>query len=159
MRRLVWSVASVAMVATAGCSALGKQAFQQPVVQLKDVAVSGVGLSGGSLNVRLNVFNPNRYRLDATRLTYNVTVGEDVRLALGTLDNAFNVQAGDSTQVTIPVSFTYAGVGAAGRQLLNTGGVQYNVRGDVTVGTVIGNFTVPYSSTGRFNALGGNQRQ
>ena len=160
MRRLMWSVAAVAVVATAGCSALGKQAFQQPVVQLKDVAVSGIGLTGGSLNVRLNIFNPNGYRLDATRLSYNVTVGgESVRLAEGTLNNAFNVQAGDSTQVTIPVTFTFAGLGAAGRQLLNTGGVAYNVAGDVTVGTVIGNFTVPYTSTGRFNAIGGNQRQ
>ena len=50
-------------------------------------------------------------------------------------------------------------IGAAGRQLLNTGGVNYNVRGDVTVGTVVGNFTVPYSSTGKFTALGGNSRQ
>jgi hypothetical protein len=33
------------------------------------------------------------------------------------------------------------------------------VDGDVTVGTVVGNFTVPYSSTGRFNAVNGNQRQ
>ena len=159
MRRQLWSVAAVAVVATAGCSALGKQAFQQPVVQLKDVAVSGVGLSGGSLNVRLNIFNPNGYRLDATRLSYNVTVGgEAVRLAEGTLNNAFNVQAGDSTQVTIPVTFTYAGIGAAGRQLLNSGAVPYRVNGDVTVGTVVGNFTVPYSSTGRFTAFGGTSR-
>ena len=36
--------------------------------------------------------------------------------------------------MTIPVSFTYAGIGAAGRQLLNTGAVNYRVLGDVTVG-------------------------
>jgi hypothetical protein len=29
----------------------------------------------------------------------------------------------------------------------------------VTVGTVVGNFTVPYSSTGRFTAFGGTSRQ
>jgi hypothetical protein len=37
--------------------------------------------------------------------------------------------------------------------------VNYRVTGDVIVGTVVGNFTVPYSSTGRFNALGGTTRQ
>jgi LEA14-like dessication related protein len=159
MRRLMLGAATAAIATTMACSALGKQAFQQPVVQLKDVAVQGVGLTGGQLAVKLNVYNPNGYRLDATRLSYNVNVGDNVNLANGTLDQQFTVQSGDSTTVTIPVSFTYSGIGAAGRQLLNTGGVAYRVNGDVTVGTVVGNFTVPYSSTGRFNALGGNSRQ
>jgi LEA14-like dessication related protein len=159
MRRLMLGAATAALAITAGCSALGKAAFQQPVVQLKDVAVQGVGLTGGQLAVKLNVYNPNGYRLDATRLSYNVQVGDDVNLATGVLDSQFTVQSGDSTVVTIPVSFTYAGIGAAGRQLLNSGAVPYRVNGDVTVGTVVGNFTVPYSSTGRFTAFGGATRQ
>jgi LEA14-like dessication related protein len=162
MRRLVLGAATVAMAATAACSMLGSQAFQQPVVQLKDVAVQGIGLTGGQLGVKLNVYNPNRYRLDATRLSYNVVVGDNssspTSLATGTLDSQFTVQSGDSTTVMIPVSFTYAGIGAAARQLMNSGAVPYRVNGDVTVGTVIGNFTVPYSSTGRFSAFGGTSR-
>ena len=159
MRRLM-SVAAIATIAVvAGCSALGKQAFQQPVVRLQNVKVNGVGLTGGNLDVQLNVYNPNGFRLDATRLTYGVQIGNEVQLATGALDSRFTVQSGDSTMVTIPVSFTYAGIGAAGRQLLNTGGVDYKVTGDVTVGTVVGNFTVPYSATGRFNALTGASRQ
>ena len=161
MRRLVLGAATVAIAATAACSALGKQAFQQPVVQLKDVAVQGIGLSGGNLAVKLNVFNPNGYRLDATRMTYNLTVGDNsnsTNLATGVLDSRFTVQSGDSTTVTIPVSFTYTGIGAAGRQMINTGGVPYRVTGDVTVGTVVGNFTVPFSSTGNFTAFGGASR-
>ena len=159
MRRFMLGAATAAIAITAGCSALGKQAFKEPVVQLKDVAIQSVGLTGGNLAVKLNVFNPNGYRLDATRMSYNVTVGESVALATGVVDNRFTVQSGDSTTVTIPVSFSYNGIGAAGRQLLNTGGVNYHVNGDVTVGTVVGNFTVPYSSTGKFTAFGGTTRQ
>jgi LEA14-like dessication related protein len=162
MRRLVLGAATVAIAATAACSALGKQAFQQPVVQLKDVSIQGIGLTGGNLAVKLNVVNPNGYRLDATRMTYNLTVGDannTANLATGVLDSRFTVQSGDSTTVTIPVSFTYAGIGAAGRQLINTGGVPYRVTGDVTVGTVVGNFTVPFSSSGNFTAFGGASRQ
>ena len=159
MRRVMLGAAAAAIAITAGCSTLGKAAFQQPVVKLKDVAVQGVGLTGGQLAVKLNVFNPNGYRLDATRLSYNVQVGDNVNLATGVLDSQFTVQSGDSTTVTIPVSFTYAGIGAAGRQLMNSGAVPYRVNGDVTVGTVVGNFTVPYSSTGSFTAFGGASRQ
>ena len=159
MRRLVLGGVAAALVGVAGCSAIGKQAFQQPIVHLQDVRVNGLGLNGGNLDVKLSVYNPNGYRMDATRMTYNVVVGDSVRFAQGTVDNRFTVNGNDSSVVTIPVNFTYAGIGAAGRQLLNTGGVNYRVNGDVTVGTVVGNFSVPYSSTGRFNALGGNQRQ
>ncbi len=76
----------------------------------------GLGLTGGSLDVVLSVYNPNHYRLDATRLTYQVllNVGDSVTLASGTLDKQFTVQENDSAVVTIPVNFTYAGVGAAG---------------------------------------------
>jgi len=158
-RRIALAAAAVAFAATAACSTLGRAAFADPVVTLKNVQVSSLGLTGGNLNVILNVYNPNGYRLDATRLSYSVAVGDNVNLATGVLDSQFTVQSGDSTIVTIPVSFTYAGIGAAGRQLLNQGAVPYRVNGDVTVGTVVGNFTVPYSSTGRFTAFGGATRQ
>jgi len=35
--------------------------------------------------------------------------------------------------------------------------VPYTVDGDVTVATPAGNFTVPYSGSGRFSAFGGAQ--
>ena len=155
MRKVGIAVAASALIIGAGCSALGRAAFENPVVTLRDVKVRGVGLTGGSLDVLLSVYNPNHYRLDATRLTYRVNLaGDSVTVASGALDSRFTVQENDSTTVTIPVSFTYAGIGAAGRSILNTGAVDYHVLGDVTVGSPVGNFTVPYSSTGRFTTTG-----
>ena len=146
------AVVAVALV-VAGCSALGRAAFQNPVVNLRDVRVLGLGTQGGNLEVQLSVYNPNNYRLDATRLTYRVFVGDSVGVANGAIDTQTSVQAGDSTVVRVPVAFTYSGVGAAAMQLMRTGSVNYRVAGDVTVGSVVGNFTVPYNATGQFNAL------
>ena len=156
MKRIALVVAaSAAMLAGAGCSALGRAAFQNPIVHLRDVRIRGLGLTGGSLVVLLNVYNPNHYRLDATRLTYRVNLaGDSVTVATGALDSRFTVQDNDSTVVTIPVNFSYSGIGAAGRALLNQGAVDYHVLGDVTVGSPVGNFTVPYSSIGRFTTTG-----
>jgi LEA14-like dessication related protein len=137
----------------AACSALGRQAFQNPVVNLRDVRVLGLGTSGGQLEVQLSVYNPNNFRLDASRLTYRVFVGDSVGLASGAVDTRTSVQASDSTIVKVPVSFTYMGLGAAATQLMRTGAVNYKVNGDVTVGSVVGNFTVPYSTTGQFNTM------
>lgn len=155
MRRLAMVVVAAAAATVAGCSVLGRQAFQNPVVNLRSVAVRGLGLTGGTLDVKLNVYNPNHFRLDATQLNYRVNLaGDSVNVASGTLSNRFTVNDGDSTVVTIPVDFTYSGIGAAGRAIINTGAVSYHVLGDVTVGTVIGNYTIPYSTVGRFTTTG-----
>src|SRR6185312_14056134 len=141
MKRLAMVAASAALlVGGAGCSVLGKSAFEQPVVHLRDVRVRGLGITGGQLDVLLSVYNPNHYRLDATRLSYDLALGDanQTDLAKGVLDSHFTVQDNDSTVVTIPVSFTYAGVGAAGRSILSTGAVDYHVLGDVTVGSPVG---------------------
>ena len=158
MRKL----ALVGLVATAalgayGCASVGRNAFAEPVVTLRDVKLQGIGFTGGSFDVILSVYNPNGYRLDATQLNYNLFV-DTLRFANGTLNQRFTVQEMDSTVVTVPINFTYAGVGEAGRQLLNTGSVNYRVNGDVTVATPVGSFKVPYDRTGRFSTLGGAGR-
>jgi LEA14-like dessication related protein len=153
MRRKIL-VAALAAVAVGGCATLGVGGgFKQPLVNFSDVKIRGLGLSGGSLDIVLSVYNPNGFNLNASRLTYKLTA-EDKDLASGVLDHAFRVKDRDSTFVTIPVDFTYAALGAAGRQLLERGSVNYRVIGDITVDTQLGNFTVPYDRTGRFSSLG-----
>jgi LEA14-like dessication related protein len=145
----------IAAATAAGCATVGRQVFQEPVVQLKDVRVNGLGLTGGTLDVVLSVYNPNNFQLDATRMTYRLLV-DSLQFATGALDSRFTVQEDDSSTVTIPVNFTWNGVGELGRQLLNTGSVNYRVMGDVTVATPLGNFTRPYDRSGRYTALRGN---
>src|SRR5690349_24626352 len=102
------AAAALAVFAIAGCASLGLGGFQQPIVNFKDLRVRGLGLSGGSIDAYLNVYNPNGYRLDATRLTYTVTVGDNAQLGTGALDSRFTVQNNDSTTVRIPIDFTYS---------------------------------------------------
>ena len=155
-RRTKLAVAALAVFAIAGCATLGLGGFKEPIVNFKDLRVRGLGLTGGSLDAYLNVYNPNGYKLDATRLTYTVAVDNNP-LGTGALDSRFTVQNHDSTTVRIPIDFTYAGIGSAARQMMNSGSVPYTINGDVTVATPAGNFTVPYTSTGRFSAFGGAQ--
>jgi len=151
-------VAAMAAVALGGCATLGVGGFKQPLIGFSDVKIRGLGLTGGALDIVLSVYNPNGYNLNATRLTYKLMV-EDKDLGSGVLDRAFRVKDRDSTFVTIPMDFTYAGLGAAGRQLLQSGSVNYRVVGDITVDTQVGNFTVPYDQRGRFSSFGGTSQQ
>lgn len=156
-RWLAGAIVAVTAVTVAGCAALGRATFKEPVVTLREVTVTGLGLTGGSVDVVLSVYNPNGYKLDALTMTYAVDV-DSVKLGNGALDGRFVVPEKDSSVVRLPVSFTYAGIGQAGRALLQKGTVNYRVRGDFTVATPLGNFTRPYDRTGRYSSMGGNGR-
>lgn len=149
MKRItLWLFAATAI----GCASIGRAVFREPVVTYKDAVITGLGLSGGNLEVVLSIYNPNSFRLDGTGLTYRIAV-DSVPFGDGSLSDRFTVQEGDSTVVRLPLSFTYAGVGQAGRQLIQTGSVNYTVSGDITVGTPIGTFTRPYSGRGRLTTM------
>ncbi|MGI8498219.1 MAG: LEA type 2 family protein [Gemmatimonadaceae bacterium] len=154
MLKLVTLVTAAALAACGGCATMGKAAFKEPAVTFKDVKVNGVGLTGGSVDIVLNVYNPNGYRLDATRMTYQLMV-DTIPFGTGALDQRFTVQSNDSSQVRLPLNFQWAGMSSALRSLLNTGSVPYRVKGDITVGTPVGNYTIPYDRSGHFNSLGG----
>jgi LEA14-like dessication related protein len=144
----------VAAAALAGCASMGVGGFRQPIVNFNDLQVEGVGTKGGTVDVILSVYNPNGYRLDATRLTYRLLV-DTSSVGEGVYDKHFTVQSGDSTIVRLPVNLSYAGLASAAQQLREKGSVNYRVMGAVTVATPVGNFTKPYDQTGRFSTLSG----
>ena len=157
MRKSVMVALAAVAIGGAGCATMGLGNWVEPVVSLKNVRVNGLGLTGGSLEVQLSVYNPNRVPLDATQLTYNVWV-DSVKFGEGRTDRRFTVGKGDSTVVTLPLDFSWNGLSSAARSLLNTGTVNYRVAGDIKVGSALGNYTVRYDQNGRFSALGGTTR-
>jgi LEA14-like dessication related protein len=152
MRKVAIRAAAIAIASGVGCASIGKQMLKEPVVTLKDVKLVGFGLTGGTLDVYLNVYNPNEFRLDGSRLTYQV-FADSTAVGGGTLDQQFTVQEGDSMTIKLPLTFTYAGLGAAARQMQNQGSVNYRVKGEIEVATPIGRFTRPYDQNGRFTLL------
>ena len=150
--------AFAAVIAITGCATLGALGgFKEPIVNFRNVEIKGLGLTGGSVDIVLSVYNPNGFKLEGTRLTYNLQAGDNVQIGTGALDSRFTVQDRDSTIIRLPLDFTYSGIGSVGRSILNTGSVNWRVNGDLTVATPIGNFTRPYDRTGRFTASGTTQ--
>jgi len=145
------------VIASASCGGLRKGDFKEPVVTFRNVRVGGIGLSGGTLDIVLSVYNPNGYRLDASRMTYNLFV-DSLPLGAGAMDKHFSVPSRDSAEVDLPLRLSWNGVGAAGRRLLNDGTVPYRVTGDLTVGSGVGDFTIRYDRAGQFNSLTGATR-
>lgn len=151
-RRIVAAIALAALAGTAGCKTLARQALANPVVEVKDVQVKGIGTQGGSLDVILDVYNPNEFRMDATRITYQVWV-DSSRVADGAIDRLVTLAEKGRSDITVPVNFTYEAVRAAMTQFMLRGSVDYRVTGQFTVVTPFGNITRPYSGVGRLDSF------
>ncbi len=151
MRNRTWrrGMVAIAMAGLAGCASLAKAVFKEPAVVLKDVRVTGLGLEGGAMDVTLGVYNPNDFALQTVKFTYQVLVDSTV-VGGGETPQRVTMTKGDTTLVTMPVTFTYAGIGRAAQQLLMRGMVNYRVRGELGVQTPVGTFTRPYDRTGQF---------
>lgn len=154
MRPMRWLVGALLVLTATGCGSLLRRDFKEPVVTFKEGRITGLGVTGGSLEIVLDVYNPNGFRLDGSRLTYAISV-DSVKVGDGLYNTRFQVDKGQTSEIRLPLNFTYVGIGAAGRQLMQTGSVEYRVRGDITVGTPIGDFTRPYDQRGRFSSLSG----
>ena len=134
MRTLMRSAVLAATVLVTACV----PKVEQPEVWVAGARLASLGLSGGVVDVRLSVYNPNRFGLRASGLTYDLDfqspdTEEWLDFTEGRLDEALEVGAGDTTVVVIPVEFSYRGLGEVMRGLLDRGNFEYRVSGLVAV--------------------------
>jgi LEA14-like dessication related protein len=140
------------LFAVTACASLGRHMFATPTVELKDVRMKAIGLQGGSMDIILSVDNPNDYRLDATRLTYNLFV-DTMRVAFGEIKKTATLEPHKKNEVIVPVSFSIQELVRATQLLSKTGGVDYRVNGEVTAATPTGSFTRQYTGQGHFDNI------
>jgi LEA14-like dessication related protein len=146
------SSAVLGLFALAACASLGRSVFATPTVELRDIRMKSIGMQGGAMDIILDVMNPNDYRLDATRLTYNLFV-DTMRVAFGEIHQKATLEAHQKTMVVVPVSFSIAELVKATQLMSQTGGVDYHVIGEVTAATPGGSFTRPYKGDGHFDNI------
>ena len=129
------------------CSAIS-EIFREPDVRLERVVVRGVGMSGGSLDLIVNVENPNGFTLHGTKLEVGFDV-EGQHLGDIAYDDDFSVNENGRTTLTLPLTFGWAGVGSAVRAALASGDLPYEMKGQVELRTPGGPKEVPFTREGR----------
>ena len=156
MRQAAKAITSIvgALALAGACASLGRSVFATPTVALKNVRMKAVGIQGGSLDIILDVFNPNDYRLDATRLTYNLYVDDTLKIAFGEIKKTVTLEPHKQNEVVIPVNFSLQELVKASQVLSKTGGVDYKVTGEVTAATPAASFTRSYLGRGHFDDIG-----
>jgi LEA14-like dessication related protein len=141
------SLIAAAAVGLAGCASF-PSTILDPDVQLHQVVLRGAGLTGGTMDLVVDVYNPNHFSLRGTRLQ----VGFDVDSAhVGDIsyNDEFQVGNTDTTRIVLPLRFTWTGASAEQRRALSYGDIPYTMRGQVTVATPAGDKVIPFTRQGR----------
>jgi LEA14-like dessication related protein len=147
MRRATTAALLATALSTWGCAGMG-DLFREPDFRLNRVVVRDLGLTGGSIDLLIDVNNPNRFDLRGTGLELGFDVSGS-HLGDARLTNDFAVMKGELTTLTVPLSFEWAGVGSAVRSALGSGEIPYTMKGQATLQTPFGRYSVPFSQEGR----------
>ena len=130
MNHATRSTAVLAALLAAACGGNSTPApdLLPPQVELTQIAIRSFGLTGGTLDTKVSIRNPNSTVLRGTGITLSLDV-QGHRFGTTEWSRAFEL-AGDSTVTfVVPVAFEWRTVGLAARNVLNTGDVQYDVSG------------------------------
>lgn len=146
-RRAPWprAAALAAALAAAGCLT-----FRTPTIAFRGVAVSGVTRDRASLDVALDVTNPNGYRLGVRELTYRLSI-EGAAAGEGSLDAAVEVPAHGSAVVKLPLTLAWAAFRSRALEFALSGGIPYAVEGEVVFTTPLGPVRRPYRHEDRLS--------
>jgi LEA14-like dessication related protein len=139
---------AVALLALTGCATLRSALnFQEPEIQLQEINITGMGLSGGTLDLVFDVYNPNDYRLRSTRLEVGLDL-EGKHFGDALIDRPLDLSPTNHSRVVMPVRFEWAGVGAAARGLFTRQALKYGVTGAVLLDTPLGEKRVQLRGSG-----------
>lgn len=152
---------SIAFVAAlAACASLVKE----PGLSVRAVGLHSIGLTGATVQLDLEVSNPNRFSLDARAMDYTLSfvgadeVGPDGAgavpesawqvVATGRTEQGVVLEGGDTVPVSVEVPLRYADVGRAVSSLLQDGRLHYRFDGAFVVGSPVGELRIPFDRTG-----------
>lgn len=147
MRTVLYRLLPSLTVLTACATIRSALHFEEPQVELKQINITGIGLSGGTLDLVFDVYNPNSYRLRSTRLEVGLDL-EGSHFGDALIDKPLDLSPVNHSQVVMPVRFEWAGVGAAARGLLTRQGLHYGLTGAVLLDTPLGDKRVQLRGSG-----------
>jgi LEA14-like dessication related protein len=144
------AVAGIAILGgpVTGCATLRSAlTFQEPQVALQEINITGLGLTGGTLDLVFDVYNPNNYRLRSTRLEVGLDL-ESTYFGDALIDKPLDLSPQNHSRIVMPVRFTWSGVGAAARALLERQALNYGLTGTALLETPLGERRVQLKGKG-----------
>lgn len=147
-RRAVVTFGPAVLLAASACATVRSALrFQEPQIALQRIEITGLSFTGGTLDLVLDVYNPNDYRLRSTRMNVSLDL-EGTHFGDALVDRPLDLSPVNHSQVVVPVRFEWAGVGAGMRGLFERQGIEYTLGGAVLLDTPLGERSVGLKGSG-----------
>jgi LEA14-like dessication related protein len=141
-------VSGIALLGLTSCATIQSAlSFKAPDISLTDITVTGLGLTGGTLDLAFDVYNPNTYRVRSTRMELGLDL-EGVHFGNALLERPLDLSPENHSRVIVPVRFEWAGVGAGARAFFQRQEIKYGIDGAVLLDTPIGEQRVGLRASG-----------
>lgn len=125
-----------------GCSSLDKL-VESPKVKVTDVRLADLKGDDATLEIVMNVMNPNGISVVVDELKYDLQVNNKPVTA-GTYDQEVKLAAKQTTTVAIPIKVNYKDLLKTALNILLAKGAPYRAKGNVRVGP----FNIPFDEKG-----------
>jgi LEA14-like dessication related protein len=123
-----------------------------PEISVKSLTMERLSFSGATLNLNLEVNNPNAFGLALNNLNYDFVVNGK-RWLNGSRPNLGTVIQNQKNLITLPISLNFMEMGSSLYGLLKGGtDLDYSLSGKLDAHSnqkLIGNFAMPFDSSGR----------
>lgn len=143
------------LVGAAACGGgnISPDNFTPPTARVHHLSVKNAGITGGTMDVVMAFYNPNRSQIRGTRVQGGLDI-ENSHVGEVAYDGEFKLKGRDTTLVAVPMQFKWSGAGAALKSALGYGTVNYRMSGTVSVATSDGKpFEVPFTGQGSASVL------
>ena len=139
------------LLAACGGGGVSPSSFLQPQVDLRQVKLRSAGITGGTLDAQLAIANPNHLEVKGAKLTAGLDLSGQHFGDLATSD-AFTLTKEDTTLITIPLTFKWADMASAAKNVLGYGKVDYHLAGTMSVTTPV-TIDVPFTKDGTVSVV------
>jgi LEA14-like dessication related protein len=147
MRAITLMMAGILLGACGGGSHAVAPDLLPPEVELKQIGVRSVGLTGGTLDAKVAIRNPNGTTIRGTGLRLALDV-QGHRFGETEWTRGFELAPDSVVTFTVPVSFEYKTVGRAAIGVLGHGDVRYAISGRTYLHHLGESWRFPFSREG-----------
>lgn len=127
------------------CSSLTEKLLKDPEVKVTDVIVTDISAKDLSLDLKLNINNPNLLSLKVGKIVYGFNLAGDT-VTEGVYDKGIQIPSNGATDVVVPLKFKYNALQSLVSNLLNKKLTKdYVFKGTVDLGLI----SIPFEEKGQ----------
>jgi LEA14-like dessication related protein len=141
------SIYLVFLICFTSCAQLTQSLLKDPEVKFLNTEVAKVTAEDISLNIKLNISNPNAVPLNVGKIKYQFSFSES-SVTEGVFDKGINVPATGNSDVVVPLTVKFNSIGNLIQKFLKkTVTEDYQIKGTVDLGFI----SIPFSKQGKID--------